>query len=280
LIGSVLGLLVSCVLAFHGLSSLLWLYEQRVHGSGRQHTGLLPSLTAWLGEALAILVAVAAWPLGLRRSRTQPCRGPAPPVALITGWPLNRGALLLLEARLRRDGRDAYAIGYPQAFADPDRTAADLTACLRSLAAQAGAPAIDVVAHGQAGLLVRAGARDHGLNELVSRVITLGSPHQGAALAALLGIARVRHMVPGARFLERLRESDPLRERRAVVAIHSPSDTIVFPPELAQLPGVLNISVEDVGHMGMLLSEKIYRLVRENLEARLPDDHASTASSD
>lgn len=279
MLGSVLCLLVSCVLVFHGLTSLVWLYEQRVHGSRRQHKSLLPGITSWLGEALAILAAVAVWPVGLRQPRTQPCRGPEPPVALITGWPLNRGALLLLEARLRRDGRDAYAIGYPQTFADPDRTAADLAASLRSLAAQAGAAAVDVVAHGQGGLLVRAGARDHGLNEIVSRVITLGSPHQGAALAALLPIARFRHLMPGARFLERLRDGDPLRERRAVVAIHSPSDTIVFPHELAHLPGVLNISVEDVGHMGMLLSEKIYRLVRENLEAVPPDDDASTASS-
>jgi pimeloyl-ACP methyl ester carboxylesterase len=268
---------MSGVLVFHGLTSLVWLYEQRVHGSGREHTSLMPGITSWLGEALAMFVAVAAWPLGLWRPRIRSGRGPEPPVALVTGWPLNRGALLLLEARLRRDGRDAYAIDYAHTRADPDRTAAGLAAAVRSLAARTGAATIEVVAHGQAGVLARAAARDHGLNEIVSRLVTLGSPHQGAALAALSSMTSFRHLIPGARFLERLRDNDASGQRPAVVAIHSPSDTIVFPHELAQLPGALNVSVENVGHMGMLLSEKIYRLVRENLEAMPADDDASTA---
>ncbi len=267
MIDSLLCLLAGSVGLFHALTSLLWLYEQRVHGPARTDTGLVPGLTAWLGEGLAILLAVGTWPFGFWTPRVGASVGKDPPVVLVPGWMLNRGSLALLEARLRRDGREAYAINYPSAAADPDRMTAALAAAFRSVAERTGAPVLDVVAHGQGGVLVRAAVRDHGLDHMLARFVTLGSPHQGAALAALVRAARFRHLQPGGPFVERLRERDTLPEHCTVAAIHSLSDTIVFPPDLAHYAGVMNITIDDVGHMGMLFSERVYRLVRENLDA-------------
>ena len=41
---------------------------------------------------------------------------------------------------------------------------------------------------------------------------------------------------------------------------------IRFPTALSEHPGALNIGIEDVGHHALLLSERVYRLAKENLD--------------
>ena len=50
------------------------------------------------------------------------------------------------------------------------------------------------------------------------------------------------------------------------VSIYSSFDAIVFPTVLSEHPGALNIRIDDVGHHGLLLSERVYRLAKENLD--------------
>ena len=49
-------------------------------------------------------------------------------------------------------------------------------------------------------------------------------------------------------------------------SIYSSFDAIVFPTVLSEHPGALNVAIDDVGHHGLLLSERVYRLAKENLD--------------
>ena len=252
---------------FNGVTYALWLYENRVHGAARHARSgpLLPALTGWFGEALAGLVVSLSWPFGLlERRRVTPACGR--PVLLIPGWSLNRASMAVLAARLRRDGRDAYPINYSTTARDSERKGTEVAEAILDVARRSGAASVDVLAHSQGGVVVRAAARHEGVLQKLGNVVSLGSPHKGATLAATFPELGLHDLVPGSRFLERLAENDPLPTAVHFVSIYSSFDAIVFPTALSEHPGALNIRIDDVGHHGLLLSERVYRLAKENLD--------------
>jgi pimeloyl-ACP methyl ester carboxylesterase len=256
-------LLVTIVGVLHCATYLLWHYERCRSGScGRRIEGA--DLGPCLLEALASLVVVSTWPLGLLGwPRTRP--GAGRPVVLVHGWGLNRASMGLIAARLRRDGR----VVHPETFSSRSRNLEEAAAAmadrLRAIAATSGSPTVDVVAHGVGGVLVRAAARSHGVTSLLGNVVTLGSPHRGSALA-LFGVPRViAELRPGATFLDDLVRGESLPTQTHVTAIASAFDAVVFPFDLAYWPGAFNVSVEHVGHFSMLYSERVYALLAENL---------------
>ena len=101
--------------------------------------------------------------------------------------------------------------------------------------------------------------------DYVERLVTLGTPHQGTALAAFVSRPNVQPMRPGSLFLRRLAEDDPVPSAVSCTAIFSTFDALVFPAALAEYPGAMNIEIDDVGHLGLLLSARVYMLVEENL---------------
>jgi len=272
----VLWLLAVASALFKGVTYLLWYYEKRVHGPAEPRQPVLPRVTSWVGEWLAFMLVVSMWPFGLlghspfpTKRRDAP-RPDARPVVLIPGWSMNRGAMVVLAERLRRDGREAYAINYPSASHDTDRMAASIAASIEDVAARTGAERIDVIAHSQGGVLVRAAAREHDVLERLGNVVTLGSPHRGTAPAAMVRWRSLRHLWPQSRFLERLLEDDPVPVATNFTAIYSNFDASVFPAELGYYPGAFNVILDDVGHEGMLLSERVYKLAAENLAVEPP----------
>jgi len=259
--------LLGGTLVFNGATYGLWLYESRVHGGGRRGRSgpLLPSLVAWIGEALASLLVSLSWPFGvLGHRRIAPASGR--PVVLIPGWSLNRASMAVLAARLRRDGRDAYPINYSSIARDNDRKGAEVAEAILEVARRSGAGRVDVLAHSQGGVVVRAAARHDGVLSRLGNVVSLGAPHKGATLAATFHELGLGDLVPGSRFLERLAENDPLPDAVNFASIYSSFDAIVFPTALSEHPGALNIGIEDVGHHALLLSERVYRLAKENLD--------------
>ena len=230
----------------------------------------LDRLTAWLGEVLATVAVVLTWPFGLLDHRpVAPATGR--PVVLVPGWSLNRASMAVLAARLRRDGRDAYPINYSTTARDAERKGAQVADAILDVARRSGADRVDVLAHSQGGVLVRAAARHAGVLERLGNVVSLGSPHQGATLAATfpeLGLGQLR---PGSRFLEHLAADDPLPDAVHFASIYSSFDAIVFPTALCEHAGALNIGIDGVGHHALLLSERVYVLAKENLDVEPRD---------
>ena len=265
-------------LAYEGATYLLWLYENRVHGRWSWRGPRLPYVTSWLGDWAALVFLLCAFPLGwaassiatsAESSRAARLRtGSSRPVLLVHGWCLTRGAMALLAARLRRDGREVYTVRYPSTAADVEVSASALVSTIHRLAAggEAGPTLVDVVAHGRGGVVVRAAARQ-GCSELLGNIVTLGCPHQGSALAAMLGGRHMAQLQPHSTYLARLNSETEVDVGSQWTSIYSSFDAVVFPTELAYHPGALNIGIDWIGHHALLVSGRVYALAKENLDA-------------
>lgn len=261
---AIAALFLAATLGFHCVTTLVWVYEQR-RGGGCLDSQTMLRKPAWWLEMLAIALAAVTWPLAwLPRSTAAP--GDRRPVALVHGWGWNRASMGLLAARLGRDGRAVYPVQLGPFGADIEARSALLAAELRRISAAAGHTRVDVVAHGLGGLVVRLAALRHAAVPVLGNVVTLGSPHRGTALAFLSRGRLLGGLRPGSGLLRDLEREDELPTSVNVAAVASPMDTIVFPLELAYYTGALNVTVESVGHHTMLYSDRIYRLVKENVD--------------
>jgi triacylglycerol esterase/lipase EstA (alpha/beta hydrolase family) len=275
LISTVICIVLVSTALYQAVTYLLWLYEKRRGGAFSATEDRLHLWIAAFGEWLALVAVVALWPFGIvGRPRVRPA-GVTRPVVLIHGWGLNRASLAMLAARLRRDGRDAYTINYPSMLADSDSKAQAVAERLRRIVAESGADRVDVVAHSLGGVLTRAAVRWHGADAIVANVVTLGSPHRGTALAILLRSFGLVQMRPESRFLSRLAEAEeensPPTRPINITSIASNFDAVVFPLDCCFLPNALGITVEGLGHHGLLFVERVYKLVKENLDAKPPE---------
>jgi hypothetical protein len=254
---------LGCELLIH----LLWLYEVRVHGAASPAGSRSAHISTFAADWAALVFASTASLAGLVvRSRPPDVSGAAErPVLLLHGWGATHGAMALLAARLRRDGRPAHSLRYSLVRAGLHAASASVGAAVADLGRRSGGR-VDVVAHGSAGIVIRNAARNPACAEWLGNVVTLACPHQGTYLAAFADLHRLKWLRPASRDLLRLAEEDPLPAIANFITISSSSDAVVFPHELAAHAGAFNISVEWIGHYAMLVSERAYRLAKENLD--------------
>ncbi len=261
LVGYCIGL---SLVAFHSATYLLWAYERRVHQRGAAAYPLARALALWLGELLAIAAVLLTWPLGFLPVFREPTGG-GRPVLLLHGWAMTPASMLPLALRLRRRGRNVCLFGYNSLGPDMYGKARRLAGRIRELASSSPDGRIDVVAHSLGGLIVRAAAVRAGAGRHLASLVTLGTPHQGTALAAFLPWPNLAPMRPGSAFIQGLATSESLAGSARCTAIFSTFDALVFPHELAEYPGAVNVEIDGVGHLGLLFSAKVAALVAENL---------------
>jgi hypothetical protein len=97
-----------------------------------------------------------------------------------------------------------------------------------------------------------------------ARLVTLGSPHHGSLLARGFPARWAAEMRCGSGWLERL-AGDAI----PIMSIYSRRDEFIAPQESARLEGAHNIVFEDLGHLELLRSAAVQRLVaREIASAR------------
>jgi len=204
--------------------------------------------------------------------RTEPSAAQTPgrrPVVLVHGYALSGASFGLMARRLRQDGWTwVWPINHVPAFGNIDRNVDTLAAAVDEVRRLSGADRVDIVAHSMGGLVARAFIRNRG-PAAVHRVITLGTPHCGTVYGNLVGWAdpMVGQMQMDSAFLDALSQDDPVPEVTRVVSIYSLFDAVVVPPQNAYYPGACNIEIDGVGHNALLLSRRVYDLVRENLAA-------------
>lgn len=104
---------------------------------------------------------------------------------------------------------------------------------------------VALIGYSQGGLIARAAAAD--APTLVARVVTVGTPHAGTAIAGLgaqfaqnLCDAACQDMVPGSPFLESL---PPVEDSTRWLSIRTASDEVVRPSDSAELPGAANVDM-------------------------------------
>ena len=211
--------------------------------------------------AVATLVVVAVLVTGtallLGRSGTaggEPVAQERPgPVLLVPGYGGSTASLRPLAERLAANGRDATVVSLPgEGTGDLGAAADALAAAAEAALERTGAGSVDVVGFSAGGVVARLWAADGGA-AIARRIVTLGSPHHGTALADLAGeLAPDRcpdacaQLASGSALLAGLNAGDETPEGPAWISIWTTQDQTVTPPESARLEGALDLPVQSV----------------------------------
>ncbi len=186
------------------------------------------------------------------------------PVLLIHGYVCNRGFWAPLSGQLAQAGVVHGAVDLEPVNAGIDDVLPLVERAIAELLALAGGEQVVIVAHSMGGLVARAYLRRHG-GAQVARVITLGTPHHGTALANLALGSNARQMSrPGGQpnaWLAQLDADEPPHTRTLITSIYSQHDNIVAPQDSARLPGARNCAYAGLGHVALASDPRVLRQV-------------------
>jgi triacylglycerol lipase len=135
--------------------------------------------------------------------------------------------------------------------------------------------AIDIVAHSMGGIVARYYLQILGGHRRVDRLITLATPHFGTHSSAYVPSGLVSQLRPGGPFLRYLNGLEPPQG----VQCHSfggRDELVVLPPSSALAPFGETVMLEDMGHMDMLLSPRVFAAVHARLRQPLVPTQEAT----
>ncbi|MGK5007785.1 esterase/lipase family protein [Janthinobacterium sp. LB2P70] len=224
--------------------------------------GALGAARLFFGELRATLWTSSWGMLRPRLHAADTIAGRSLPVLLVHGYVCNRGYWTKLSRQLARagivhDGVDLEPIG-----ADIEEFVPLVEQAIAELCARTGSDRVILVAHSMGGLVARAWLRHYGAAR-VARIVTIGTPHHGTALANLAAGANARQMsrVDGtpSGWLAQLAASETPELRALITSIYSHHDNIVAPQSSAQLPGARNIAFGGIGHVALASDARVLR---------------------
>jgi triacylglycerol lipase len=220
--------------------------------------GLSPArrrLFTLTGALVAVVLVVGVGVLTVSR-----LRGPGAadqtrqgPVIVVPGYGGKVSSLDPLVTELRSEGRDVVV------FRPTGSGTGDLVTQakrLHDVAARAmqqfGASSVDVVGYSAGGVVARLYVRDEGGASVVRRVLTLGSPHHGTAVAQLATDAvgscpkACEQLATDSDLIRRLNAGDETPSGPRWITLRSSSDQTVTPTASASLVGAVDVLVQDV----------------------------------
>jgi|AMFO01.1.fsa_nt_gi Predicted acetyltransferases and hydrolases with the alpha/beta hydrolase fold len=199
------------------------------------------------------------------------------PVILVPGYAMNRGYMSPLALFLRRQGwRWVWPINNRPASAPIPVYARKLAEAVEELCQRTGAEQVDLVAHSMGGVIAGWYVNRMDGARRVRRMVTVATPWRGTMMHVWGLLRQARDMAP---------ESDVIagiqQPAVPVTAIWSRSDQIVIPPEHSVCDGVEAIELAHAGHMEMLLSARVWRLVADALAtSEVQPEAGAEASAD
>lgn len=214
-------------------------------------------------------MAMTGWRMPRARAATRIHRGGADgttpvPVLLLHGYGANSGYWAHLAPLL-----DAARISHATVDLEPVAASIDDYAPLverhvRALLAATGADRVAIVAHSMGGLVARAWMRAYG-HARVARLITLGTPHHGTALARFGLGANAFQMRPASAWLRDLAAGEDAATRALITSIWTHHDNIVSPQTSSRLPGARNVELGGVGHVALGADKRVLAEVMREL---------------
>lgn len=180
----------------------------------------------------------------------------ATPILLVHGIVDNHTIFSPLERALRRRGfTDLSSFDYGLLTSDVRATADDLAVAIEKLVEESGSEKVHVIGHSLGGLITRYYVQRMCGHQRVHTVVTLGTPHQGTALAragSLLPL--VRQLRPDSDLIAELNESAPDCDTR-FLAFYSDLDQLIVPSRNARIEHpdlrARNVAVRGIGHMSL-----------------------------
>ncbi len=212
-------------------------------------------------EALGIGAAAALFPFGIKSSRRRTPRQPDQrTVVLIHGYLANRSTLFPAAAYLRLRGfRQVLSFNYSSS-AGVEQGAFALREYLRQ---HVRGGRIDLVCHSLGGLVARVYIQELGGARRVDRCVTLGTPHRGTYNSYWLSSRVGGELRPDSSLLSRIHDSSENASDVRFLSFVAGSDNLVVPRVFASHEE--EIHVPDVGHVSMLFSPRVLRMVADSL---------------
>jgi pimeloyl-ACP methyl ester carboxylesterase len=236
------------------LAVLLSMLRARAAEQVATRPGLLAALRTWVSESLYLgraILAVSANP----RPQTPPASSMRP-VLLIHGFLCNRGVWSALRERLYATGLgDVVAVNLEPLCTDIEQQAAGVQPELLALHRRSQGARVAIVGHSMGGLVARVLLRNLGPG-VISRIVTLASPHHGTRLVAGLRWPATQQLAQDSAWLRALNVSQEGRFSVPLVSIYSLEDNLVTPAASARLEGAELHELRGLGHMGMLRSAR------------------------
>jgi triacylglycerol esterase/lipase EstA (alpha/beta hydrolase family) len=189
-----------------------------------------------------------------------------PPVLLLHGYGCNSGYWAHLMPLLDAARISHASVDLEPVAGDIDGYVPLVERAVRDLQSATGAPKVAIVAHSMGGLVARAWMRAHG-RSAVARVITLGTPHHGTALARF-GLGRnAFQMRDNSDWLRALAAGEDASIRALVTSLYTHHDNIVSPRESGRLEGARNLEFGGIGHVALGSNPRVLAAVMQELAA-------------
>jgi triacylglycerol lipase len=189
------------------------------------------------------------------RAHTAPT---ARPVLLVHGFGGTKSSWSFIVRTLSAHGLTVDAMTYTPFGTSVEQLADRLVVEVERLLAQTGADKVHLVGHSLGGVVIAQAVAGGRLSGLVDTVVTIAAPFGGSPWASLLPIGAV---------IRALREGSPLLRRLACAPVPDGVRWLAFAATLDMIvPGLRSVpvpaeveivTVDGVGHLGMLLSQQV-----------------------
>ena len=187
---------------------------------------------------------------------------PMPPVLLVHGFGGAKSSWSLVAQALSARGVTVDAMGYAPVGNSVEQLADKLVVEVERTLSRTGADKVHLVGHSLGGVIIAQAILDARLTGRVDTVITLGSPFGGSPWATALPLVDiVRALRRGSPLLRRL-ASTPLPDGVRWLSVTAALDVVV--PGLRSVPfhpQVETITIDGIGHIGMLLSQRVLECI-------------------
>jgi triacylglycerol esterase/lipase EstA (alpha/beta hydrolase family) len=221
-----------------------------------------------LGALLAGYFLRLPFPDAVLRADPPPGSHRHMPVVLAHGYLANRGYFAPTVAWLEERGIEAIHVpSFPSVFSTIEAYADELHRRIEEIVRGEPGAKVALVCHSMGGLAARCYLQRHGTRR-VARLVTIGSPHHGTALAPF-GIGRhAAQMRLGSPFLAALADAERATPPEVpAVSIYSTHDNMVAPQATSRLDWATSFPVAGVGHIRMVVHEPVLERVLEELRA-------------
>jgi triacylglycerol lipase len=241
--------------------------------SSQKPLGWGPTLGVWWRETRTCWRVFGSWQPW--HWRTEPNGDPAEivrgkrGVLFIHGYFCNRGLWRAHLQRMHAEGVPCIAVNLEPGFGGIDEYVPIVERAVAALEKLTGEPVV-LVCHSMGGLVARAWLRTTSIDR-VQRVITIGSPHHGTAIAAAAKTANGQQMRLLSPWIQHLFADEGKSENHAKAlyekfrCVFSDGDNIVFPCATAMLPGAVPVFVPACGHVELVDHPVIHRLIDRGL---------------
>ena len=259
-------LALAMLLAVRALIVARNFWESRRLGSpvpAEYQLGAIGAARLFFGELRATLWT-SSWGMLRPRLHAADCVTPGQglPVLLVHGYVCNRGYWTQLSRQMAQAGIVHKAVDLEPIDADIEAFVPQVEQAITELCTRTGSDRVILVAHSMGGLVARAWLRHYGAAR-VARIITIGTPHHGTALANLAAGANARQMsrIDGAPsgWLAQLAASEAPETRALITSMYSHHDNIVAPQCSAHLPGARNLAFGGIGHVALASDARVLR---------------------